>query len=175
MDEMERWFNVGKIVNTHGIRGEVRVISRTDFPEQRYKKGNTLYIFTEQSEKPIAVTVKSHRVHKSFDLLSFEGYDNINLVEKFKGAMLKVPESQLGELNEGEYYFHEIIGCTVVTEKGEVVGTVKEILTPGANDVWVVKRNDGKEVLIPYIEDVVKAVDVDKKTITIRPMEGLLE
>ena len=172
---MEKWFNVGKIVNTHGIRGEVRVISRTDFPEERYKKGNTLYIFMEKSKEPIEVTVKSHRVHKSFDLLMFEGYDNINLVEKFKGAMLKVPESQLGELGEGEYYFHEIIGCTVVTEEGETIGTVKEILTPGANDVWVVKRNNGKEVLIPYIEDVVKNVDVDKKTITIRPMEGLLE
>ncbi|OAT73393.1 ribosome maturation factor RimM [Parageobacillus thermoglucosidasius] len=172
---MEKWFNVGKIVNTHGIRGEVRVISRTDFPEERYKKGNTLYIFMEKSEEPIEVIVKSHRVHKSFDLLSFEGYDSINLVEKFKGAMLKVPESQLGELNEGEYYFHEIIGCTVVTEEGETVGTVSEILTPGANDVWVVKRNNGKEVLIPYIEDVVKNVDVEAKMITIRPMEGLLE
>ncbi|BDG48073.1 ribosome maturation factor RimM [Parageobacillus sp. KH3-4] len=172
---MEKWFNVGKIVNTHGIRGEVRVISRTDFPEERYKKGNTLYIFMEKSEEPIEVIVKSHRVHKSFDLLSFEGYDSINLVEKFKGAMLKVPESQLGELNEGEYYFHEIIGCTVVTEEGETVGTVSEILTPGANDVWVVKRNNGKEVLIPYIEDVVKNVDVEAKIITIRPMEGLLE
>ncbi|AEH48610.1 ribosome maturation factor RimM [Parageobacillus thermoglucosidasius] len=172
---MEKWFNVGKIVNTHGIRGEVRVISRTDFPEERYKKGNTLYIFMEKSQEPIEVIVKSHRVHKSFDLLSFEGYDNINLVEKFKGAMLKVPESQLGELNEGEYYFHEIIGCTVVTEEGETVGTVSEILTPGANDVWVVKRNNGKEALIPYIEDIVKNVDVEAKIITIRPMEGLLE
>ncbi|GCD83374.1 ribosome maturation factor RimM [Parageobacillus thermoglucosidasius] len=171
---MEKWFNVGKIVNTHGIRGEVRVISRTDFPEERYKKGNTLYIFMEKSQEPIEVIVKSHRVHKSFDLLSFEGYDNINLVEKFKGAMLKVPESQLGELNEGEYYFHEIIGCTVVTEEGETVGTVSEILTPGANDVWVVKRNNGKEALIPYIEDIVKNVDVEAKIITIRPMEGLL-
>ncbi|BDG32857.1 ribosome maturation factor RimM [Parageobacillus thermoglucosidasius] len=172
---MEKWFNVGKIVNTHGIRGEVRVISRTDFPEERYKKGNTLYIFMEKSQEPIEVIVKSHRVHKSFDLLSFEGYDNINLVEKFKGAVLKVPESQLGELNEGEYYFHEIIGCTVVTEEGETVGTVSEILTPGANDVWVVKRNNGKEALIPYIEDIVKNVDVEAKIITIRPMEGLLE
>lgn len=70
---MEKWFNVGKIVNTHGIRGEVRVISRTDFPEERYKKGNTLYIFMEKSEEPIEIIVKSHRVHKSFDLLSFEG------------------------------------------------------------------------------------------------------
>ncbi|MBA2874015.1 ribosome maturation factor RimM [Thermaerobacillus caldiproteolyticus] len=172
---MEKWFNVGKIVNTHGIRGEVRVISRTDFAEERYKKGNTLYIFMENAPQPIEVTVKSHRVHKSFDLLAFEGYDNINLVEKFKGALLKVPESQLGELEEGEYYFHQIIGCTVVTEGGETIGTVKEILTPGANDVWVVKGNNGKEILIPYIADVVIDVNVKEKTITIRPMEGLLE
>jgi len=172
---MERWFNVGKIVNTHGIRGEVRVISRTDFPEERYKKGNKLYIFLEREAEPIEVTVKSHRVHKSFDLLSFEGYDNINDVEPFKGAMLKVPESQLGKLNEGEYYFHEIIGCTVATENGETIGTVREILTPGANDVWVVRRQDGADVLIPYIDDVVIRVDLEQKTIIVRPMEGLLE
>jgi 16S rRNA processing protein RimM len=172
---VEKWFNVGKIVNTHGIKGEVRVISRTDFADERYKIGNTLYIFMDNALEPIEVKVKSHRVHKSFDLLSFEGYDNINLVEKFKGALLKVPESQLGELEEGEYYFHEIIGCTVVTENGEAIGTVKEILTPGANDVWVVKGKGGKEILIPYIADVVIDVNVKEKTITIRPMEGLLE
>ncbi|ARP42187.1 Ribosome maturation factor RimM [Geobacillus thermodenitrificans] len=172
---MERWFNVGKIVNTHGIRGEVRVISRTDFPEERYKKGNKLYIFRERDSEPVEVTVKSHRVHKSFDLLSFEGYDSINDVEPFKGAMLKVPESQLGELNEGEYYFHEIIDCTVVTEAGETIGKVKEILTPGANDVWVVRRQDGTDALIPYIDDVVMHVDPERKIIIIRPMEGLLE
>jgi 16S rRNA processing protein RimM len=172
---MERWFNVGKIVNTHGIRGEVRVISKTDFADERYRVGNTLYIFMDHASEPIEVKVKSHRVHKSFDLLSFEGYDNINLVEKFKGAIIKVPESQLGKLEEGEYYFHEIIGCTVVTEQGETIGTVKEILTPGANDVWVVKDKGGKEILIPYIADVVKNVDVKEKLITIHPMEGLLE
>ncbi|AGT31516.1 16S rRNA-processing protein RimM [Geobacillus genomosp. 3] len=172
---MERWFNVGKIVNTHGIRGEVRVISRTDFPEERYKKGNKLYIFRERDSEPIEVTVKSHRPHKSFDLLSFEGYDSINDVEPFKGAMLKVPESQLGELGEGEYYFHEIIGCTVVTEEGRTVGAVREILTPGANDVWVVRRDDGTDALIPYIDEVVLRVDPEHNMIIIRPMKGLLE
>ncbi|OAO80077.1 16S rRNA processing protein RimM [Anoxybacillus flavithermus] len=169
-----KWFHVGKIVNTHGIRGEVRVISRTDFAEERYKIGNVLYIFME-NKPPVEVKVASHRVHKSFDLLTFEGYDNINLVEPFKGAMIKIPETQLQPLNEGEYYFHEIIGCTVVTEDGEPIGEIKEILTPGANDVWVVKRKKGGDVLIPYIDDVVKQVDVENKTITIHVMEGLLD
>ena len=146
---MEKWFNVGKIVNTHGIRGEVRVISKTDFPEERYKKGNTLFLFLPGQDLPLQLTVQSHRVHKNFDLLTFVGYDNINQVEAFKGAILKVPESQLGELDKDEYYFHEIIGCIIITDEGEEIGTVKEILTPGANDVWVVKGKGTKEYYIP--------------------------
>lgn len=171
---MEKWFNVGKIVNTHGINGEVRVISRTDFSEERYKKGNHLFLFLPKSETPIELIVKSHRSHKNFDLLLFEGYENINDVEKFRDGILKVPESQLGELGEDEYYFHEIIGCLVATTRGEEIGKITEILTPGANDVWVVKGKGGKEFLIPYIHDVVKKVDVKEKIVLIEPMEGLL-
>ena len=149
---MEKWFNVGKIVNTHGVKGEVKVVSTTDFPEERYQKGNTLYLFHTKGQNPIELIIKSHRNHKSFDLLTFEGYENINEVEKFKEGILKVQEDQLQDLEEGEYYFHEIVGCTVRTTAGEELGTVKEILSPGANDVWVVKGERGKEYLIPYIE-----------------------
>jgi 16S rRNA processing protein RimM len=171
---MEKWFNVGKIVNTHGIRGEVRVISKTDFPEERYKVGNVLFLFMPGSKSPIELTVKSHRKHKNFDLLTFEGFENINDVEKFRDGIIKVPESQLGNLEEDEYYYHEIIGCQVSTAEGEEIGKVTEILSPGANDVWVIKSKAGKEILIPYIEDVVKKVDVKDKVIIIEPMEGLL-
>lgn len=173
-NRMEKWFNVGKIVNTHGIRGEVRVISKTDFPEQRYKIGNVLYLFMPGSNKPIELTVKTHRTHKNFNLLTFEGFENINEVEKFRDGILKVPESQLGVLDEDEFYYHEVIGCHVVTTEGLELGKVTEILSPGANDVWVIKSSEGKEILIPYIEDVVKKVDVKGKVILIQPMEGLL-
>ena len=125
-------------------------------------------------DEPIELIVQSHRVHKNFDLLTFEGYDDVNQVEKFKGGLLKVPEHQLGSLAKDEYYFHEIIGCLVVTDQGEEIGVVKEILTPGANDVWVIKGKGGKEQLIPYIEEVVKEIDVPAKTIVITPLEGLL-
>ncbi len=94
---MEKWFNVGKIVNTQGIKGEVRVISITDFPEKRYKPGNLLYLFLPKSNTPMELTVKSHRTHKNFELLTFEGLENINEVEKFRDGILKVPESQLGK------------------------------------------------------------------------------
>jgi len=171
---MERWFNVGKIVNTQGIKGEVRVISKTDFPEKRYKAGNVLYLFMPNSKTPIELTVKSHRTHKNFELLTFEGLNNINDVEKFKEGILKVPESQQDELEADEFYYHEIIGCLVATTRGDEIGKVTEILSPGANDVWVVKGKDGKDLLIPYIHDVVKKVDVKEKVILIEPMEGLL-
>ncbi len=171
---MEKWFNVGTIVNTHGIKGEARVISITDFTSERYKIGNSLFLFMSDKDEPIELIVKSHRVHKNFDLLTFEGYDDVNQVEKFKGGKLKVPESQLGSLSKNEYYFHEIIDCLVVTDQGEEIGVVKEILTPGANDVWVVKGKSGKEQLIPYIKDVVKEINVQSKVIIITPLEGLL-
>ncbi|OCA85462.1 ribosome maturation factor RimM [Bacillus sp. FJAT-27225] len=171
---MEKWFNVGKIVNTHGIKGEVRVISRTDFPEKRYKKGSTLHLFLPKEKEPLELVVKAHRQHKNFDLLTFEGYEDINQVEKLRDGILKVRESQLDELEENEYYFHEIIGCTVFTVEGEEVGSITEILTPGANDVWVVKGSKGKEYYIPYIEHVVLKVDTKEKTVVIDPLEGLL-
>lgn len=172
---MQKWFNVGKIVNTHGIKGEARVISKTDFAEERYKPGNKLYLFLPDTKSdPLELTVKSHRTHKSFDLLTFEGYENINQIEKMKGGILKISEDQLGDLEENEFYYHEIIGCTVETLDGEEVGKIKEILSPGANDVWVIKAKGGKEILIPYIEDVVKEVNVEEKLVKINAIEGLL-
>lgn len=172
---MQKWFNVGKIVNTHGIKGEARVISKTDFADERYKPGSKLYLFMPDSKaEPVELTVKAHRTHKSFDLLTFEGYENINQIEKMKGGILKISEDQLGALEEDEFYYHEIIGCTVETLEGEGVGKIKEILSPGANDVWVIKGKGGKEILIPYIEDVVKEVNVNEKRVVINPIEGLL-
>lgn len=174
MNHMTNWYNVGKLVNTHGIRGEVRVVSRTDFPEERYQVGNKLYLFMDKQTTPIELIVKSHRQHKSFDLLTFEGYDNMNQVEPFKGGILKITEEQLTPLDEGEYYYHEIIGCDVYSMDDVKLGTIKEVLSPGANDVWVMKDEKGKEVLIPYIEPVVKKIDVTQKKVWIELLEGLL-
>ncbi|KZE38181.1 MAG: ribosome maturation factor RimM [Bhargavaea sp.] len=168
------WYNVGKIVNTHGIRGEVRVMSRTDFPEERYAKGARLALFMPGAKEPVMLTVASHRVHKNFDLLTFEGHPNINDVEKYRDGILKVSDEDLGELEEGEFYYHEIIGCTVVDQEGREIGKVTEVLETGANDVWAVKPPEGKMHYIPYIEDVVLEIDPENGRIVIDPIEGLL-
>lgn len=168
------WFNVGTIVNTHGIKGEVRVMSKTDFPDERYQVGSELAIFMPKVKAPTFVKVTSHRKHKNFDLLTFEGYPNINDVEKFRDGVIKVSEKELTELEENEFYYHEIIGCRVITETGEEIGTVSEIIETGANDVWEVTPAEGKPHYIPYIEDIVKDIDIDEQVIKIELMDGLL-
>ncbi|MBC1420982.1 ribosome maturation factor RimM [Listeria seeligeri] len=172
---MEKMYNVGKIVNTHGLIGEIRVIATTDFADERFQVGNTVYLFEKNSMKPEKLIIRSHRKHKNFDLLMFEGFTGIHQVERMKEGTLKITEKQLTDLEENEYYFHEIIGCAVVTTDGEELGEIMEILTPGANDVWVVKGKDKKEKLIPYIADVVKEINISDKKITIEVMEGLLD
>nr|WP_217586219.1 ribosome maturation factor RimM [Lentibacillus saliphilus] len=170
---MENMYNVGKIVNTQGIKGDVKVVRITDF-EDRFNVGNTVYAVMNDGTH-VGLEIDRHRIHKGFDILHFSGYDNINDVEHFKGVQLTIKETQLTELEDGEYYYHDIIGCDVWTTEQEKLGTVKEILSPGANDVWVVKREKGKDVLIPYIADVVKVVDVPNKRISIDVMEGMLD
>ena len=171
---MTEFLNVGKIVNTHGLRGEVRVISQTDFPEERYRKGQRLTLFRE-NKAPLELTVAGHRKHKNFDLLTFEGYPTINDVEPLRDGILKVSKDELSELTENEYYYHEIIGLTVIDEQARELGKIKEILSPGANDVWVVQRKGKKDALIPYIESVVKQIDLDKGEVHIEIPEGLLD
>ena len=170
------WFNVGRIVNTHGVRGELRILSTTDFEDERFAVDNKLAAFGPNDNKPTWVTIKTVRRHKNFILVTLEGLENINLVERFKGGLLKVTMDQLAEdeLAENEYYHFEIIDCEVFSEEGELIGTVSDILETGANDVWEIKAKGGKNHYIPYIEDVVKEINVDEKKIIIHVMEGLL-
>ena len=165
---------VGKIVNTHSLKGEVKVISSTDFEEQRFEKGTELLI-TRGNQVVKEVTVESYRTHKNNLLVKFVGIDSIEEAEKLKNLQIKIDSDNIGELEENEFYFHQIIGCEVFDENGKSLGEISEILTPGANDVWVIKSQNGKEILIPYIEDVVKKIDVENKKIDIEVMEGLID
>ena len=165
---------VGKIVNTHSLKGEVKVISSTDFEEERFKKGSKLLI-TRGNQLIREVVVESYRNHKNFLLVKFEEIDSVEEAEKLKNLQIKIDSTEVGELEENEFYFHEIIGCEVFDENEKLLGEIIEILTPGANDVWVIKCQNGKEILIPYIEDVVKKIDIENKKIDIEVMEGLID
>ncbi|MGX7243219.1 ribosome maturation factor RimM [Enterococcus quebecensis] len=171
---MTEYLNVGKIVNTQGLKGEVRIISQTDFPELRYKKGSVLTLFQEKKD-PLELTIKSHRKHKNFDIVTFEDHFSINDVEKYRDGILKVAKDDLTDLPGDEFYYHEIIGLTVIDENDEELGKIKEILSPGANDVWVVQRPKKKDALIPYIESVVKSIDLEEGIVRVEIPEGLID
>jgi len=171
-----KWLTVGKVANTHGIRGEVKVWPETDFPEERFASGSELLLVAPDDEtKTQSVTVTQSRPQKTVFIVKFKEFHDINQVERFKGWSVKVPAERRAKLSAGEFYFHDIIGCKAVSEDGETLGVITDILRPGANDVWVLKRTNGKLAYIPYIEDVVKQVDIGEKVVTIHVMEGLLE
>lgn len=171
-----KWFTVGKLVNTHGIRGDVKVLPQTDFAERRFAPGSKLMLVNEQNGDHMQVKITSSRLQKNVYVVKLEGFNNINDIEKYKGWALKISEAEQGKLDEGEYYYHEIIGCRVVTEEGEELGEITEILSPGANDVWVVKGSGPKrkEILLPVIDEVVLDIRPADKLVTVRLMEGLI-
>ena len=151
---MEDYFRVGVIANTHGIRGEVKVFPTTEDPK-RFKG------------------MKEIILDKNMVILKFKGIDSINDIEKYKGRDLLVTRENAIPLEEGEYYIADILGATVVTEDGEKFGVLKDVLTTGANDVYVVEH-EGKEVLLPVIPDCVLSRNMDTKVVTVHIMEGLL-
>lgn len=171
----EQLIRVGSLVNTQGVRGEVRVISHTDFPEKRFAKGAKLLLVHPKNPRPLELVVTSSRQHKDFYLLKFEGHESINDVEKYKGGELKIPASELEVLGEGSNYIFELIGCTVVSEEGETLGELVDVLQPGANDVYVVRPPKGKDILLPAIPDCIKEVDVEQKLVRVHLMEGLID
>lgn len=166
------FFNVGKIVNTQGLQGEMRVLSVSDFADERYRKDSQLALFDEKDHFYSEVEIASHRRQKNFDIIKFKGMNHINDIEKFKGFTLKVSQQHLSDLDEGEFYYHQIIGLEVY-ENDVYIGTIKEILQPGANDVWVVKRQGKKDLLLPFIPPVVLNVDVEANRVDVAIMEGL--
>jgi len=167
------YLRVGQLVNTHGLRGEVKIKGNTDFPEQRFALGKTVWLTHPTQSEALPLTVSHVRNHKSSLLVQFQEWNTINQAELYKGGWFVVPPDD--EIVDGDdgFYFHQIIGCQVVTTDGEQIGKVKEILTLPANDVWVVARDGAKDLLLPYIEDIVKEVDVSKHQIRIEWMEGL--
>ncbi|MBS9334513.1 ribosome maturation factor RimM [Fructobacillus sp. M1-13] len=171
--ETVNFFKIGTIVNTHGIKGELKVKAITDFADERFAKGATVYRLVDGDY--LKETVEKARLHKGMWLVTFAGVTNINEVEAYKGQELYVAEEDRNDLDDGEYYYSDIIGCTVQDVDGKIIGTVKEIMETGANDVWIVKRQQGADALIPVILDVVKEVNVADQMITIDVLEGLLD
>lgn len=169
---MTEYFEVGKILSPHGLKGEVKVNATTDFPEERLANGSRLFI--KNSDQYHELIVDGARRHKQFYLVKFEEIDDIDQAEKVCGKELYVAETDQQELPEGSYYFKDILNCPVYdAETGEKLGVLANIETPGANDIWEIKPEHGKSFWIPNIESVVNKVDLANKRIEVTLLEGL--
>ena len=157
----------GKIVNTHSLRGEVRIFPYCDDADFLCEF-DVLYINGEPKE------VVSARVHKGQALIKFEGVNDINMAEALVGSIVFIDKDDI-ELEEGRYFIEDLKGCEVFdVESGECYGKVTNVIQTGANDVFEVTL-DGKSVLVPKIDDVVKEIDIDRKRIVIKVLKGLFE
>lgn len=161
---------VGRIIKPHGIRGDLAMKVITDYPE-RLPEIDTLYV--GPTFEPYQV--KGVRFHAGGTLMLFEGVEDRNAAEVLRGLMVYVHIDDAVPLEEGEYYLFQIVGAQVVTEDGQVLGTLTDCLETGANDVYVITSPDDKEILIPVIPEVIKHVDVEKKVLTINLLDGLLQ
>ena len=166
---MEELFRVGVISNTHGIRGEVKVYPTTD-NVRRFDDLKEVILDTGKEQLNLHVT--SVKYFKNMVILKFKEFDNINDIIPYKGMDLLVTRENAIPLEDGEYYIADIIGSKVITDEDKILGTLTDVLQTGANDVYVVKTKDGKEVLLPSIEECI--LDRDK-IVKVHIMKGLLD
>jgi len=160
---------VGKLRRAHGVHGEILMEILTDFPE-RIRLGNTLYVGDDH--RPLRV--RGRRKIQGGMLLLFDGYSSPEAVGALRNQTVFVPAASLPPLPEGEYYHHQIIGAQVITDEGQRLGLVTEILETGANDVAVVRPESGPEILIPLIASVLLSVDVERREVRVHLMSGIL-
>lgn len=161
---------VGKIVGTHALKGELKIRSTSDFNEERFVKGYTLYIRYQQDD--IEMKIASVRVHKTNYLIAFEGCFDINLVEKYIGCYVYALKNE-ELLDNGEYYVEDIIGCHVYDGTKEI-GDVIEVIDNGRHDVLVIDCK-GKKVRVPYVEAFVKEEDIKNKKMVVTLIKGMLD
>ena len=169
---MEDFLQVGVITATHGIRGEVKVFPTTDDPE-RYLDLETVYLDTGREKK--LLTISSVKFFKQFVILKFKEFDNINDVEPFRKKSLLVTREQAVPLEEDEYFIADLIGLRVITDEDKVLGELTDVLETGANDVYQVTDENGKEILLPAIKDCILSVDLEKGEMKVHILEGLLD
>ena len=163
MTEKKQFLEAGRIVNTHGVRGEVKIQPWADSPEF-LKDFGTLYI------DGAPVKVRSARVHKACVIASLEDIDDVNGAMRLKGKLVSIDRRD-AKLPEGGYFIQDIIGARVVDENGAEVGTLAEVLNLPGSDVYVVRGE--REILIPAVPQFILSRDIDAGVITVRMMEGL--
>ena len=169
---MEDLLQVGIITSTHGVRGEVKVYPTTDDP-RRFRRLKEVVLDT--GKEKMNLEIEGVKFFKQFVILKFKGLDNINDIEKYRQKSLYVTRKNAVRLQRDEYFIADLIGLKVQDEDGKELGTVKDVIETGANDVYEVEMADGRSLLLPAIKQCILNVDVENGTMQVHVLEGLLD
>ena len=167
---MEKLLRVGVITTTHGVRGEVKVFPTTDDP-QRFKKLKKVIMDTGKTQ--MELEVQSVKFFKNMVILKFKEFDNINDVEKYKNADLLVTREHAVKLAPGEYFIADLIGLQGISDEGEELGKLTDVIQTGANDVYVFTKLGESDLLVPKIPDCIKEIDLEKGIVLVHLLPGL--
>ena len=168
---MQKRLEVGQIVNTFGIKGEVKVMPFTD-DITRFDDLEKVYVKTKKEEK--LYKIQNVRYHKNMVLIKFENIETPEQAELLRNAFLEIDRENAIPLEEGTYYIADLIGMEVYSDDGNKLGIVEDIYNTGANDIYVVKNELGKQILLPGIKEVIKEVNLDTEKITVHLIPGLI-
>ena len=156
---MESRLEVGEMVNTFGIKGEIKVYPYVDYLD----KIKNIYI------KDQKMVISKIRFQKNVAIIKLKDIDDINLIEKYKGSTIYIDESELPELPEGKYYIKDLIGMDVITDEGKLLGKLDDVFNTGANDIYQVG-----DILLPATDEVLKKIDIENKQIIVHLIKGLI-
>ena len=169
---MEDLLQVGIITSTHGVRGEVKVYPTTDDP-RRFRRLKEVVLDTGREK--LNLEIEGVKFFKQFVILKFKGLDNINDIEKYRQKSLYVTRKNAVRLQRDEYFIADLIGLKVQDEDGAELGTVKDVIETGANDVYEVEMADGRSLLLPAIKQCILNVDVENGMMQVHVLERLLD
>ena len=161
------YIEIGKVVNTFGIKGELKIVSESDFVDYRYAVGKTIYFKLRNTIKEVRVS--SYRVHKGNILITIDKIYDINEVEKYIGADVLADKLDVPPLEDGEFYIDDVVGLDAYDETGEIIGKVVDVILIPANDLIEIELLNGKKELIPYVDEYILEITEDK--IVVRLLE----
>jgi len=168
---MEEYFEIGQIVNTSGLKGILKIKPFTD-DIKKFSNLKTIYIKTKSGLTEFKI--EQVRYVKNMVMLKLAGIDTVEEAEKYRNLYIRILRDQEEELEEGSYYVVDILGCKVNTDANQELGKIVDVFQTGSNDVYVVKDEQGKQILLPAIKQVIKNVDIKNKIITVHLLEGLV-
>lgn len=168
---MENFLEIGQIVNSYGLKGQMKIVPFTD-DITRYDELKTIYIEVNKQLKEYKI--EQVKYHKNNVLIKLEGVDDINDTEQFKNCFVKIDRKNAVKLPEDTYFIVDLIGIEVFTEENVLLGKIVDIFPTGSNDVYVVKDELGKQILLPAISEVIKNVDISNKKMIVNLIKGLV-